>query len=767
VLPVLPLRGGTIVYPLAVVPLAVAQPQVIQLIDDTMRRDRLVAMIAQRRDDVETPGPDDLYRIGAVAIIHQLTRGGDGALHVVVQGLERIRMVDIVKTDPYLVARLEPVPERFLAGPESAGLRREAVDRYRRLVGLFGLPEELAATVERVTDPRQLVYLMASTLPFDRNARQELLELDPVDAKLHRLVDLLQRLDQRITPEIKEQLAKQRSIQEERGERKDEGDVADLRRRFEEVHLPEKARREAERELNRLASIPPASREHGLIRTYLDWMFSLPWEQVTGGDIDMVRAKQVLDEDHYDLEKTKDRILEYLAVRKLRRERAAALDADLKTPDEPVLCFVGPPGVGKTSLEQSIARALGRNFVRVSLAGVRDEAEVRGHRRTHVSALPGRIIQGLRRAHARDPVFVLDDIDKVGADWRGDPALALLEVLDGAQNHAFVDHYLDVPFDLSHVLFIATASTIETIPLPLLKRVELIALSGYTAEEKVQIARHYLVPKQVRVHGLTSDEVSFDDESIRAIIRGYTREVGVGSLEREIATVCRKVARNIAEGKPGSVQVTADNVADFLNRPRFFDDVAERTDRSGVATGLAWTPGGGDVLFVEATMMPSQEERLILTGMLGGVMRESALAALSFVRSNAEQLLGLDPSVFLGKAVHIHVPAGAIPKDGPSAGITVATAIASLASGRPVRSDVAMSGEITLRGKVLQVGGIREKVLAAHSAGITTVILPRRNERDLDDVPADLRQKLEFVFADEATEVLDRALKHEATRVDT
>jgi ATP-dependent Lon protease len=735
----LPLQDGTIVYPLAVVPLAIGQPQVIQLIDDTMRRDQLIVTVAQRRNDVATPGPDDLYRIGTVAIIHQVARGGDGSLRILLQGLQRVRMVDIVQANPYLVARLEPVPD-----------------------------------AEKLTDRRELVYLVASTLPFDRHARQELLEVDPVDAKLHRLVELLQRLDQRITSDLQQKMTKTQrdyflrqqglSTQESQGGAEGESDVADLRRRFEEARLPEAARREVERELNRLASTPLASPAYGLIRTYLDWMLSLPWEQLTGGEIDMVRAKQVLDEDHYDLEKIKDRILEYLAVRKLRRERAATLEADRKTPGEPILCFLGPPGVGKTSLEQSIARALGRKFVRVSLGGVRDEAEVRGQRPTHIGALPGRIIQALRRSDARDPVFALDEIDKVRADWRGDPTSALLEVLDESQNHAFVDNYLGVPFDLSQVLFIATASMFETIPPPLFNRIELIPLSGYTDQQKVQIAQHYLVPKQVRAHALTPDEVSFDSDAIRAIIRGYTREAGVRRLEREIATVCRKVARNVAEGKKGGVHVTPDNLVDFLSRPRFSDDVAERTDRSGVATGLAWTPGGGDVLFVEATMMPSQEERLILTGMLGHVMRESALAALSFVRSNAGPLLGLDPSVFLGKAFHIHVPAGAIPKDGPSAGVAVATAIASLASGRAVRSDVAMSGEITLRGRVLPVGGIREKVLAAQSAGIKTVILPRRNERDLDDVPADVRQKLEFVFADEATEVLDRALNKDVSR---
>ncbi len=812
VLPVLPLRGGTVVFPLAVVPLVVGQPSSIQLIDDVMRRDRLVALVAQRRDEIETPDPENLQKIGTAAIIHQLVRGGDGALRLVVQGLERIRLIDIDSTEPYLVARVEPAPEQFVAGIESEGLRRATVDLYRRLVGLAdGMSDELAAAAESLTDPRQLVYLVASTVPFDRAVRQELLELDPVDAKLRRLVELLQHevtvreLSQRITAETQQRMTKTqrdyflreqlRSIQQELGEGEGEGDVAELRQQLEAAHLPEEARREAERELGRLASIPAVSPEYGIIRTYLDWMVSIPWNVLTGGDIDVLRAQHVLNEDHYDLEKIKDRILEYLAVRKLRLEREAALESErvipanvgvdvegsgevepepepnllYETPTdraarEPILCFVGPPGVGKTSLGQSIARALGRKFVRISLGGVHDEAEVRGHRRTYIGALPGRIVQALRRAEARDPVFMLDEIDKVGADWRGDPSSALLEVLDPAQNHAFVDNYLGVPFDLSQILFIATANTTDTIPSPLLDRMEVIPLSGYTDVEKVQIAQQYLVSKQVRAHGLKPEEISFEDEALQAIIRGYTREAGVRGLEREIATVCRKVARNIAEGKPGGVNVTAESVTGYLSRPRFFDEVAERTDRPGVATGLAWTPTGGDVLFIEATMMPSADERLILTGMLGDVMRESAQAALSYVRSNARELLAIDPAVFEGKAVHIHVPAGAIPKDGPSAGITMTTALASLATGRPVRSDVAMTGEITLRGKILPIGGVREKVLAAQRAGIKTVILPRRNERDLEDVPAELREKLSFIFADSAEDVLPHALNPETVR---
>jgi ATP-dependent Lon protease len=507
-----------------------------------------------------------------------------------------------------------------------------------------------------------------------------------------------------------------------------------------------------------------------MIVTYLEWMAALPWSKLGGGTIDIRLARRVLDEDHFDLEKIKDRILEYLAVKKLRQERdghphagagsepaeASRLTGDTP-PREPILCFVGPPGVGKTSLGQSIARALSRRFVRLSLGGVRDEAEIRGHRRTYIGSLPGRIIQLLRRAQTRDPVFMLDEIDKIGADWRGDPSSALLEVLDPAQNHTFVDNYLGVPFDLSQVLFIATANTLDTIPGPLRDRMEVLTLSGYTDEEKIGIARDYLIPKQLAAHGLAAHELSFEPEALRHIVRGYTREAGVRNLEREIAAVARKVARRLAEGQGEPVRITTDNLVEYLGRPRFFDEVAERTIRPGVATGLAWTPTGGDVLFVEVTMMPSGEERLVLTGMLGDVMRESAQAAVSYVWSNAEAL-DIDPKLFEGKTIHVHVPAGAIPKDGPSAGVTIVTALASLATRRPVQNQVAMTGEITLRGKVLPVGGIKEKVLAAHRAGIRSVILPSRNEGDVEEVPEELRRQMRFILVADAEEVLSHAL---------
>jgi ATP-dependent Lon protease len=806
VLPVLPLLGGMVIFPLVVAPLTIAQERSVRLVDDVMRGDRMLTVVATRPGAPETPGPHDLHEVGTAAMIHQLVRAPDGTLRLIIQGLERVRLVEFVNTEPYLVARVEEAPDRAEQAVETEALRQAVVDVFRRLVALADdLPGELVTAAESLADPLQVAYLVASTARLTPEARQELLELDPADAKLRRLVELIQHevavreLGQKITSDTAERLSKSQrdfylrqqleAIQRELGE-SEEPELADLRKQIDEAGLPDDARREAERELARLTTIPAASPEHGIIRTYLEWMASLPWAVTGGGVIDVPEARRVLDEDHYDLEKVKDRILEYLAVRKLRRERldrqardAADVDGDdsgeaesVRAPNriretdtdrnarDPILCFVGPPGVGKTSLGQSIARALGRKFVRVSLGGIHDEAEIRGHRRTYIGAMPGRIIQGIRRAGTRDPVFMFDEIDKVGADWRGDPSSALLEVLDPAQNDTFVDTYLGVPFDLSQVLFIATGNTLDTIPEALRDRLEILPLSGYTDQEKIEIAERYLVPKQLAAHGLLPTELSFEPEALRAIIRGYTHEAGVRSLDRQIAAVCRKVARAIVEGRAEPVHLTTDAVETYLGRQRFFDEVAERTDRPGVATGLAWTPTGGEVLFVEATLLPSPDERLILTGMLGDVMRESAQAALSFVRSNARDL-GIDPAVFERASVHLHVPAGAIPKDGPSAGVAMVVALASLATGRPVRSDVAMTGEITLRGAVLPVGGIREKVLAAHRAGIRRVLLPRRNAADLEDVPSDLRNEIEVVLLDKVDQGVSEALEPAAVAV--
>jgi ATP-dependent Lon protease len=797
ILPVLPLIN-TVVVPMAVAPIVVGQERSVKLVDEVMRTNRLVALVAQRHPEARPAGPDDIYRVGTAAIIHRLLRLPDGTLQLVVQGLERIRILDFLQTEPFLVARIETSPEQVISGvTELEALRRTLGELFSKLVPLTeDIPNELAAAGENISDPRLFAYLVAAMTPMETPLRQEILELDAVENKLQRLIEIVQQelavreLQQQIASDAQEKISKSqreyilreqlKSIQRELGEENaEQAEIQELRNQLEAAQLPEEARKEAFRELSRLERLPAISPEYGMIRTYLDWMVSLPWNTTTGEAIDLGYAHQVLDEDHYDLEKIKDRILEYLAVKKLKSERAAVLEeqssvqekapeeapASQKPPEtvleeirrEPILCFVGPPGVGKTSLGQSIARAMGRKFVRISLGGVSDEAEIRGHRRTYIGALPGRLIQALRRAETADPVFMLDEVDKLGRSFQGDPAAALLEVLDPAQNHTFVDTYLGVPFDLSRVLFICTANTVETIPSPLLDRMEILSLSGYTELEKLHIARRYLLPKQLRANGLKPEELAITDAALQRIIREYTREAGVRSLEREIGAVVRKVARQIAEGKVTATTVEAEQLPDYLRRPRFLDEVVERIDRPGIATGLAWTPAGGDVLFVEATMMPGRAEQLVLTGMLGDVMRESAQAALSYVRSNAEKL-GIDPKVFMGKVVHVHVPAGATPKDGPSAGVTMVTAIASVASGRLVRNDVAMTGEITLRGKVLPVGGIREKVLAAYRAGIKTVILPQRNEPDLEDVPEEVRHQLQFVPVSAAEEVLATAL---------
>ncbi|WP_068466923.1 endopeptidase La [Candidatus Protochlamydia phocaeensis] len=791
-LPVLPLRGA-VVFPQVLLPLVVGQTASIQLVDEAMRNNRLIFLVAQQNEKADLAQQKDLYKVGTISIIHRLMRTSDGSLRLMVQGLERARLVEMTASDPYFVGRIEVLPEKHSPAENLEGLRIAIINLLKHLIGLIEeLSDEVIDTFENISDPVQLTYLVSLTIPFSINVRQAILELDPVEAKLQRLIQALQHevavreIGRKIVSETQERMSKAqrdyflreqvRSIQQELGEGGEQAEVSELSRRLEEAQLPEEAKKEADRELSRLSTMPAASAEYGMIRSYLDWIAGLPWNKMTGNIIDVRHAHQVLNEDHYDLEKIKDRILEYLAVKRLRQERSppsAASPPPTSTPNgnpipassledalirEPILCFVGPPGVGKTSLGQSIARALGRKFVRISLGGVHDEAEIRGHRRTYIGAMPGRIIQAVRRAGTRDAVIMLDEIDKVGSDWRGDPSSALLEVLDPAQNQAFVDNYLGVAFDLSQILFITTANTLDTISGPLLDRMEVLRLSGYTDEEKIHIAQQYLIPKQIRAHGLRKEEISFDPEAIRLIARGYTREAGVRNLDREIAAICRKVARELAEGRQGSVHITPELVKVYLRQPIFFDEVAERTSRPGVATGLAWTPTGGDVLFVEATMMASHHEQLILTGMLGDVMRESAQAALSFVRSNP-QLLAVQPSIFEGKTFHLHVPAGAVPKDGPSAGVTMATALASLISNRLIKNDVAMTGEITLRGKVLPVGGIKEKVLAAHRAGIKTIILPRHNERDLEEVPKELRRSLQFVFADTIEDVWTHALE--------
>lgn len=799
-LPVLPL-AGMVVFPMAIAPLLVGQERSIKLIDEAMQHNRLVALVARKGMDEQVARPDELHDVGTVAIIHQMLRGEDGSMRLLVQGLERVHIRELVRTEPYFVARIEPAPEVEIATTETEALARSVRELFRRVLVLVPeLPSELANVTDRLTDLRQLVYLVGATAPLSIEARQELLATDPITAKLRLLVDLLQHelavreLEQKITADTEEELTKRqrehllrermRTIQRELGEEDaDQAAARELREKLAKLPLPEEARKETERELSRIERMPSAAPEYGMIRTWLEWMAALPWGMTTGTPIDVSRAREVLDEDHHDLELVKERILELLAVKKLRDERHAEVSLTgegttggaptagpiPQTPEaesrrEPILCFVGPPGVGKTSLGQSIARAMNRKFVRISLGGVHDEAEIRGHRRTYIGAMPGRILQALRRAGAADPVFMLDEVDKLGVGFQGDPSAALLEVLDPAQNKAFSDTYLGLPFDLSNVLFICTANNVDPVPPPLLDRMEVLRLAGYTDLEKLFIARRYLLPRLVIAHGLREGEVTIEDATIRRVIRDYTREAGVRNLERSLATILRKIARRMTEGEKPPFAVGSDDLFKYLGHPKFFDEALERIDRPGIATGLAWTPVGGDILFVEATAMNAREERLILTGMLGDVMRESAQAALSFVRSNAERL-GIPSSALEGKAVHLHVPAGAIPKDGPSAGVAMMVAIASLASGIPVRADVAMTGEITLRGKVLRVGGVKEKVLAAERTGIEHVILPRFNQGDLDEVPEELRNKMQFHFVDTAEEALLVSLvSHEPER---
>jgi ATP-dependent Lon protease len=790
-LPILPLRE-TVAFPLAVLPLGIGQERSVRLVDDVMRTTRLVGLVAQTKPEAKPAGPDDVYRVGCAAVIHQLMRAEDGTIRMVVQGLERIRITQFVQTEPYLIARVERAPEIVAPGAETDALVRTLRSLFDRLAGLnIGIPKELSAVVQNLSDPNAIAYLIAGAVPIPTAARQEILEADSSLGKLRRLVELLQHeiavgeLEEKITTETREKISKtqrdymlreqMKTIQRELGEDdRDASELKELRKSLDEALFPEEARNEAEREFRRLEQMPAGSPEFGMVRSYLDWLVSLPWGKTTGRPIDVPRARTILDEDHYDLEKIKDRILDYLAVQKLKAERQSAkqvpadgpaptsedsplpLTADDEPRREPILCFVGPPGVGKTSLGQSIARAMGRKFVRISLGGVHDESEIRGHRRTYIGSMPGRIVQALRRAQTMDPVFMLDEVDKLSASFHGDPAAALLEVLDPAQNNTFVDTYLGIPFDLSKVLFICTANTMETIPPPLLDRMEVLNLSGYTEEEKLHIARRYLLPKQIRANGLYENELVVDDEALKRIIQDYTREAGVRSLERQISAVARKAARQLTEGAKPPIRVNAEKLPELLGRRRFYNELAERIDRPGIATGLAWTPAGGEVLFVEAAMIPGRDQ-LILTGMLGDVMRESAQAALSFVRSSAAKL-GIDSKVFEGKSIHVHVPAGAIPKDGPSAGVTMVAAIASLAKGTPVRNDLAMTGEITLRGKVLPVGGIREKVLAAYRAGVKRVILPQRNRDALEDVPEEIRKTIQFTFAESAEQVIETAL---------
>ncbi|MBW2071638.1 MAG: endopeptidase La [Deltaproteobacteria bacterium] len=748
-LPVLPLRQG-VLYPELTVPLMVTTPEHKKLVDDALVKDQMLAAVAQKNDKVSHPRMADLYQVGVAVFILKMMRTPDGAYHLLVRSFKKIRLLEAVQEEPYLVSRIQVIDEHIEVDQQIEAMVVNIRNLFQKMVALSSLPDELGVLAMNVPGPYPLIYLVASNLDLPPAQAQEVLESEDLNSVLEQLTVSLNKkletleLSQEIQKKVKEGMDKSqrdfllreqlKAIQKELGESDERTmEVEELRKRLADTPMPAEARKAAEKELDRLSRMPPAAAEYTVSRTYLDWLLDLPWETATEDNLDMAAARQTLDQDHYDLEKVKKRILEYLAVRKLKK--------DLKGP---IICFVGPPGVGKTSLGQSIARTLGRKFVRISLGGVRDEAEIRGHRRTYVGALPGRIIQGLRKAGTNNPVFMLDEIDKVGTDFRGDPSSALLEVLDPEQNSTFSDHYLEVPFDLSRVMFITTANILETIPAALRDRMEVMELPGYTDQEKLLIAKRHLLPTQLQEHGLSADLLTVEDEAIVTIIRSYTREAGVRNLERQLAALCRSVASAVASGREEATTITSDNLADYLGPAKYIPELTARTWGPGLATGLAWTPTGGEIIFIEAARMPGKGN-LTLTGQLGDVMKESATAALTYVRAHATEL-GLGDNSFDKTDIHVHVPAGAIPKDGPSAGIAMLVALTSLMTGRQSRREVAMTGEITLRGDVLPVGGIKEKVLAASRA-------------DLVDVPEEIRHSIRFHFVRAMPEALEVALE--------
>ncbi len=761
-LPILPLRE-TVVYPQMLIPLVVGREKSIKLVEDALAGNKIIGMCMQKTP-VEEPTPDDIHKVGTVGIIVRSLRFPDNTLRLFVQGLQRIRIIEFTQTEPYFKAKVEVIEERVEKTVEIEGLMRNLLNLFQKMASLIPqFPEELIINAMNIQEPGKLADFIAFNTNLNINEKQEILETIDIKERLQKVTYYLTReleileIANKIQNEVKNEIEKSqkeyflrqqmKAIQKELGEIDPrEMEINELRQKLQEAKLPPEAMKEAERELERLALMPPGSAEYTVTRTYLDWLISLPWAKSTEDNLDIKRAEEILNEDHYDLEKVKERILEYLAVRKLK--------SDMKGP---ILCFVGPPGVGKTSLGKSIARALGRKFVRISLGGIRDEAEIRGHRRTYVGALPGRIIQGMRKAESNNPVFMLDEIDKLGADFRGDPSAALLEVLDPEQNNSFVDNYLGVPFDLSKVMFIATANVLYTIPPALLDRMEVIELPGYTEYQKLGIAKGFLIPRQLKEHGLENYQIEFTDEAIKKIIREYTREAGVRNLEREIASIIRKIAKGIAEGSiSDKVIVDKEDIPKYLGPEKYTFGMKGEKDEVGVATGLAWTEAGGDILFVEALVVEGKGN-LILTGKLGEVMQESAKTALSYVRSKLKDL-NVSYEILENSDIHVHVPSGAIPKDGPSAGVTIATAIASALTKRPVKKDIGMTGEITLRGKVLPVGGIREKVLAAHRAGLTAVIMPKENQKDLEEIPEEVKKDLTFYFVEHADEVLNLAI---------
>lgn len=762
-IPILPLKD-TVVFPETMMPLAVGQDRSIRLIDDILRGDKQVGLVAAKTADTEIPGPDDVYRVGVVATIQKMMKAPDGTLRILAQGFRRIEVENFTSEDPYLRADVHELPDVVEEGTELEALQRNLVTVYTKIIEMMpSLPSELEMAATNIDDPAALGYFIASTMRFKTEEKQELLEEVDVSKRLRRLTALLSRelevleLGSKIQSQVQSEMDKNqreyvlrqqlKAIQEELGETDEtQAETNELRQKIDEANLPEEVDKQARRELDRLAKLPSAAAEYGVIRSYIDWIVALPWSVTTNDDLDIKHAREVLDADHYDLDDVKDRILEFLAVQKLKSEVSG-----------PILCFSGPPGVGKTSLGKSIARAMGRKFIRISVGGVRDESEIRGHRRTYVGALPGTIIRAIRDAGSSNPVFMIDEIDKMGSDWRGDPSSAMLEVLDPEQNTTFRDHYLDLPFDLSKVMFICTANVLDTIPGPLRDRMEVISIAGYTEEDKLHIARRYLVPRQLERNGLKDGQLEITDEAIRTVIESYTREAGVRNLERELGTIARKFARMVAEDEKDDLTVDRDQVIDFLGKKKVFRESKRRTSDAGVSTGLAWTSTGGEILFIEAKAMPGSG-RLILTGQLGDVMKESVQAALTFVRSIASQL-GADDEYFQKNDIHVHVPAGAVPKDGPSAGVAMTVALSSMVSGRPVDSCTAMTGEVTLTGQVLPVGGIKEKVLAAKAAGITRIFLPDRNEADVAEIRGeDLLKDIEFQYVEHVSSVIDRVL---------
>jgi ATP-dependent Lon protease len=763
VLPLLPIRD-IVIYPYMMLPLFVGRDVSIRAVEEALSRDRLIFLVSQINSAEENPNPADIHRVGTIASIMRMLKLADGRVKILVQGLAKGEVDTYLRERPFFEVKIRKVIEPTLAEVpiEVEALMRTAKEKIEQILNLKNLPPEIVMVTDNISDPGVLADLVASNLRLKIEESQAILEVfDPIE-RLKKVNELLTRelelstMQARIQNQAKEEMSKTqrdyylreqlKQIQQELGEGDERAEeLNEVKKQIEKAKMPTEVKREADKQLRRLEQMHPESSEASLVRTYLDWLVDLPWSKRTKDNLNIKKAKEVLDDDHYDLEKIKERILEYLAVNKLRRKIKG-----------PILCFVGPPGVGKTSLGRSIARALGRNFVRISLGGVRDEAEIRGHRRTYVGALPGRIVQGIKQASSNNPVFMLDEIDKVGADFRGDPSAALLEVLDPEQNHAFSDHYLNLPFDLSNVLFICTANLLDPVPPALADRMEVIQLSGYTNEEKLEIARKYLIPRQLDDNGISVKHLEISDDAVLRVIAEYTKEAGLRNLERELASICRKVARKVAEGKSELTRITRANIHSFLGAPKFLPEAEQEHHEIGVATGLAWTSTGGEILYVEASLSRGRGN-LTLTGQLGDVMKESAQAAVSYARAHAKKL-GIEEDFYQKLDIHIHVPAGAIPKDGPSAGITMATALISALTKRPVSRDVAMTGEITLRGRVLPIGGLKEKSLAAFRAGMKTIVIPDRNEKDLDEIPKVLRRKLNWVIAENMSDVLNVSL---------